>query len=153
LLNDLYLTLRLYINFFLPVMRLKEKVRNGSKVTRRYDAPQTPYHRLLVHPHLDSKAKSALQTQYEQLNLVQLKSRLDSLQAQLFQSAIQAGPPPQAPPKYHPQESLRGRAYGREILRIKSSPLSPDLASQRKNATLVSTRLTPTPDHHEEKLT
>lgn len=149
LLNELYLTLRLYNNFFLPVMRLKEKVRSGSKVTRRYDTPQTPYHRLLAHPQLDSKAKSALLNQYEQLNIVQLKSQLDILQAQLFQSAIEAGPPPQALPKYHPPEGhpLRGRPYGREILRIKSNQKPPDLAFQRKDITLVST--IPTPDHHE----
>ena len=149
LLNELYLTLSLYINFFLPVMRLKEKVRTGSKVTRRYDAPQTPYHRLLAHPHLDSKAKSALQCQYHQLHIVQIKSQLDTLQTQLFQSAIEAGPPPQAPPNYHPQEALRGRPYGREIHRITPDPKHPNLAFQPKTITLTSTLPTTTTDHHE----
>ena len=41
-------TLRLYTNFFLPVMKLQEKVRSGSKLSRRYDAPLTPYKRLLA---------------------------------------------------------------------------------------------------------
>lgn len=151
LLNELYLILRLYINFFLPVMRLKEKVRSGSKVTRRYDIPQTPYHRLLAHPELDSKAKTALQNQYQQLNVVQLKSQLNSLQDRLFQTAIEAGPPSQAPPKYHPQLShpLRSRAYGKEISRITWNQKPINLALQRKNTTLVSTTPSSPADHYE----
>jgi len=47
LLRSLYARLRLYNNFFLPGMKLKEKVRSGSKLTRRYDQPQTPYRRIL----------------------------------------------------------------------------------------------------------
>ena len=41
LLEALYRVLRLYANFFQPVMKLKEKVRVGSRLTRRYDEPQT----------------------------------------------------------------------------------------------------------------
>jgi hypothetical protein len=37
LLNKLYTLLHLYVNFFLPVMKLKEKVRLGSQVKRVYD--------------------------------------------------------------------------------------------------------------------
>lgn len=40
LLNALYTRLHLYSNFFLPVMKLKEKVRSGSKVTRRLMCPR-----------------------------------------------------------------------------------------------------------------
>ena len=46
LLNQLYEVLHLYINFFMPVVKLKEKVRHGSKVTKKYDDPQTPYQRV-----------------------------------------------------------------------------------------------------------
>ena len=41
-LNALYEPLRLYLNFFQPVMVLVEKVRDGAKVTKRYDVAQTP---------------------------------------------------------------------------------------------------------------
>jgi hypothetical protein len=49
-LNQLYEVLHLYTNFFLPVVKLKEKVRHGQKVTKKYDAPQTPYQRVLASP-------------------------------------------------------------------------------------------------------
>lgn len=39
LLNELYSYLRLYTNFFQPVMKLTEKTRIGSGVIKRYDIP------------------------------------------------------------------------------------------------------------------
>jgi hypothetical protein len=35
--------LHFYVNFFLPVIELEEKVRIGSRVKRVYDDPLTPY--------------------------------------------------------------------------------------------------------------
>jgi len=42
-LRELYSHLRLWVNHFCPVMKLREKVRDGARVTRRYDAARTPY--------------------------------------------------------------------------------------------------------------
>jgi hypothetical protein len=39
-LNELNQVLRLYTNFFQPVMKLTEKTRIGSKVIKRYDTNQ-----------------------------------------------------------------------------------------------------------------
>jgi hypothetical protein len=97
LLNDIYRTLRLYTNFFQPVMKLQEKVRAGSKLTRRYDAPCTPYKRLLAHPLVPQEIKERLTIQYQALNIVALKQELNRLQQNLFHSAIIAGPPPPPP--------------------------------------------------------
>jgi len=47
ILNEFYSVLRLYTNFFLSVMKLKEKIRIGSKVIKRYDKPTAPYQRIL----------------------------------------------------------------------------------------------------------
>lgn len=102
LLHALYARLRLYTNFFQPVMKLKEKVRTGSRVTRRYDTPQTPYHRVLAHPKIDQSIKDTLTAQYRGLNVITLKRELDKLQRLLFHTAIQAGPPP-PPPFYVPK--------------------------------------------------
>ena len=46
-LEDVYTLLRLYINFFQPVLKLVSKSRHGAKVHKVYDTAQTPYHRLL----------------------------------------------------------------------------------------------------------
>ena len=93
LLHELYRLLRLYGNFFLPVMKLKEKVRVGSRLTRRYDSPKTPFRRLLEHPQCSDTVKEALLTQYNTLNIVQIKRELNRLQAELFDSALQHAVP------------------------------------------------------------
>lgn len=47
-LNDLYQhELRLYVNLFLPSVKLTGKQRVGSKLLRRYDAPKTPFQRVV----------------------------------------------------------------------------------------------------------
>lgn len=119
LLGKLYHALRLYTNYFQPVMKLKEKLRQGSKVTRRYDEPQTPYRRLLAHPQIPEELKIILTQQYESLNVIELKRLLTRLQQALFRSAIEAGPPPQPPhgipypPPDHPWRWMRTPTRGR----------------------------------------
>lgn len=45
-LNELYDLLRLYTNFFQPVMKLKCKVKVGSQVRKKYDQARTPFLRV-----------------------------------------------------------------------------------------------------------
>jgi hypothetical protein len=78
-LNRLYVVYRLYVNFFLPVMKLKEKVRQGSRVKRIYDEPQTPYARVLASPDVSEADKARLRQQYAQLDVVQLRRELEQL--------------------------------------------------------------------------
>jgi len=84
LLGELYRVLRPYLNFFQPQMRLVEKVREGSKVRKRYDQPRTPYQRLLESPHLDELAKRKLRRQYAGLNPAELARRINTLQRRLY---------------------------------------------------------------------
>ena len=84
LLDQLYELLHFYVNFFLPVMKLKEKVRKGSKVKRLYDKPQTPYARVLASPHVSRKVKTQLRAVYQHLDLVNLKQQIDHLLDQLW---------------------------------------------------------------------
>jgi hypothetical protein len=86
LLNTLYARLHFYVNFFLPVMKLEEKVRMGSRVQRVYDDPQTPYARLLASDHVSDEYKAELQEAYGYLDLVDLRRRIDELQEQLLRS-------------------------------------------------------------------
>ena len=48
LLLKLYPLLCLQMNFFRPVRKLVSKERQGARVTKRYDAPMTPFQRLLA---------------------------------------------------------------------------------------------------------
>ncbi len=84
LLNQLYEVLCPYLNFFQPQMRLKEKVREGSKVTKRYDQPRTPYQRLLESPGIDELAKRKLRRRYAKLNPADLARRINAIQRKLY---------------------------------------------------------------------
>jgi hypothetical protein len=86
LLNRLYAVMHFYVNFFLPVMKLEEKVRVGSKVKKIYDDPQTPYARVLASPDVSEEHKAQLRETYEVLDLVQLRRQIDDLQDQLLRS-------------------------------------------------------------------
>lgn len=88
LLNTLYALLHYYVNFYLPVMKLVEKVRIGSKVKRTYDQPQTPYARVLNSPHVSETDKAELQEAYGYLDLVLLRQRINELQDQLLATLI-----------------------------------------------------------------
>jgi len=68
ILNTLYDLLSDYQNFFQPVMRLKEKVRNGTRLTRRYDKPKTAYQRILEYPGTSVDVKKKLRKRFLKLN-------------------------------------------------------------------------------------
>jgi hypothetical protein len=89
LLNRLYALLHFYVNFFLPVMKLVERQRVGSRVKRIYDGPQTPYARLLASKCLSLEAETELRETYGHLDLVALRRRIDELQEQLLSTSSQ----------------------------------------------------------------
>src|SRR3989339_1761178 len=87
LLNTLYGQLRLYTNYFQPVMKLVSKERIGSKVKKPYDPPQTPYRRLLAAPGITEPMRERLQAEYATLNPAQLKREMTRLPEKLFKTA------------------------------------------------------------------
>ena len=82
-LNAIYELLRLYTNFFQPVMKLINKERVGSKVKKTYDRARTPFQRVLESTFVSQQAKEALKQLYETLNPVQLKREIIRLQDKL----------------------------------------------------------------------
>ncbi len=66
--NKIYRLLSDYQNFFQPVMRLKTKVRDGAKVTRKYDPPLTAYQRVLKRKDIPKETKKKLRIRYRKLN-------------------------------------------------------------------------------------
>ncbi len=87
ILNELYRHLRLYTNFFQPTMKLIEKTRRGSKVTKKYDKPTTPYERVLKSSDVSEKIKKELKRQYRSLNPASLKRKITMLQRKLLHIA------------------------------------------------------------------
>lgn len=86
-LNELYRHLRLFTNFFQPVMKLVKKTRVGSKVKKTYDTPQTPYQRVLDSSHVPEERKLKLHAEYAHLNPAHLKRAITRLQETLFKLA------------------------------------------------------------------
>lgn len=75
-LNRLYRPLRLYMNFFQPVLQLQGKHRIGARVRKTYDTAKTPYQRLLASGVLTTEQEAALQELYLGLNPVQLLAQI-----------------------------------------------------------------------------
>jgi hypothetical protein len=79
----LYAAARLYINFFQPSFKLKEKRREGAKVIKRYHAPSTPFERALAHPKVPAAVKQRLHEQYRTLDPVALLAEIRAAQEEL----------------------------------------------------------------------
>ena len=85
IINDLYHhELRLYKNFFQPVMKLQSKERIGGRVKRKYDVPRTPYQRLMESEQIPEEAKEELQRIYLSLNPAELKREIDAKLEELY---------------------------------------------------------------------
>jgi hypothetical protein len=85
LLNQIYGLLRLYKNFYQPVMKLKRKTRVGGKIHRVYDEARTPYQRVLESGQLDKPTREQLRRVDEKLNPAELHRQLEQLCKELFE--------------------------------------------------------------------
>lgn len=86
LLNALYERLRLYTNYFQPVMKLVSRERNGARIKKKHDVPRTPYQRLLDMPDIGPEIKTQLRAEYDTLNPAQLKREITELQGKLLKT-------------------------------------------------------------------
>lgn len=93
IMNSLYRNeLRLYKNFFHPVMKLIKKAsvldtseRVAGHIKRKYDTPKTPYQRLLELGILTTEKEKELKILYESLNPAQLKRAIEEKTQALFE--------------------------------------------------------------------
>jgi len=86
IIEDLYRhELRLYKNFFQPVMKLERKERAGGRVHRSHDIPRTPFQRLLESGQLTAEKRAELQALYERLNPAELKRTIDRKLGELYE--------------------------------------------------------------------
>ena len=84
LLREIYTALRLYINYFQPVLKLVGKERIDGKTIREYDLAQTPYRRVLADVSIPVEVKTRLVAQYVLLNPVTLRYQIDALVDRLW---------------------------------------------------------------------
>jgi hypothetical protein len=90
-LGRLYYTVRLYLNFFQPTMKLVSKTRHGARVHKVYETAQTPYQRLLKLNVLSQVKQSELASIYTGLNPVLLLNQINGNLDQLWKLADRSG--------------------------------------------------------------
>ncbi|MDZ4064960.1 MAG: transposase family protein [Coriobacteriia bacterium] len=91
-LREIHSLVRLHTNFFMPSAKLISKTRDGSKVTKLYDKPMTPYRRVLGRDDVDAAAKAALTAQFETLNPADLRRRIGRLQDEIYKLNARKNP-------------------------------------------------------------
>jgi len=90
LLESIYQDLRLYVNFFQPVLKLISKEHIGNKVIRKYDTARTPYQRVMERNDISLARKARLIHIYLRLNPAELRRSLDAKILQLW-STVSSG--------------------------------------------------------------
>jgi hypothetical protein len=87
-LGTLHEVARLYVNFFQPSFKLKSKVRQGAKVTKKYYVPATPYERLLASDRVTEQCKDQLRQTFLTLDPVSLLNRIREAQRNLVRHEV-----------------------------------------------------------------
>jgi hypothetical protein len=90
-LNKLYISARLFVNFFQPSFKLLSKTREGAKVIKKYHPPATPCERLLERNDVSDECKEQLRQTLAALDPVRLLSEIREAQRMLTQLEVGAG--------------------------------------------------------------
>ncbi len=131
--NDLYRhELRLWLNLYLPSVKLEKKVRVGSKLRRFYDAPQTPFQRVRACPQADPAQVAALQALLKTLDPFQLANVIDRKLQQIYRLAnrrLSPKAPKETPPLQQTQRAGekgggKDAPASRDLEILKGFPLS-----------------------------
>lgn len=85
LLNEIWQLQSKLTNYFYPQQKLVTKVRNGAKVTKKYDTATTPFHRLINHPSMTDESRiAALAIAHGRINPAAVQRRIQALTNQLL---------------------------------------------------------------------
>lgn len=84
LLQSIYFDLRLFVNYFQPVLKLTSKEKVDGKMVKQYDQAMTPYRRVLASDQVSLTDKARLTHEYVQLNPVKLRHQIDEKIAWLW---------------------------------------------------------------------
>jgi len=143
--HDLYRNeLRLWLNLFLPSVKLLKKVRVGSKVRRVYDGPRTPFERVRACPQADREQVAGLEELRKRLDPFQLAQRIERKLERIYRLANRRLSPKDI---QETTSSRRGKGCGKDArsasLEIKKRfPLSPSHGDDESTVTLQMSRRT-----------
>jgi hypothetical protein len=106
LLNTIWALQSLIGNHFYPQQKLISKVRDGAKVTKKYDRPQTPYTRAMAHPAVKPLRRRRLAAQHTSFNPAATQRQIQALCGDLLTLAT-AKNQPATKPAVTPPATLR----------------------------------------------
>ena len=93
LLNEIWQLQSKLTNYFYPQQKLISKVRDGAKVSKKYDTAATPFHRAINHPTMTEGRIVGLATTQGRINPVATQRRIHALTNQLLTlTSGKAGP-------------------------------------------------------------
>jgi hypothetical protein len=134
-LNTLYADLRLFQNLFQPSMKLAAKIRTGSRLIRRYDAPRTPFERVCACPDADPSKVAALRQLLARTDPFALSRRIDQHLQRLYSLAHRPGGQPRAVPPLQGRPQARSPWHGWTFSpRIQRPPHAPARPAVKKPA-------------------
>jgi hypothetical protein len=84
LLNEIWALQSQMTNYFSPQQKLISKVRDGAKVTKKYDTATTPHRRAERHDTVSAEDKAILADTYTDLNPAAIQRQIQALTAQLL---------------------------------------------------------------------
>jgi hypothetical protein len=110
--NDLYRReLRLWLNLYLPSVKLLKKIHVGSKLRRVYDGPKTPFERVLASKQGDAAQLSILKELRRSLDPFQLAKVIDRKLERIYRLANQRLSPKEQE-KLESRQAQSGRRKG-----------------------------------------
>jgi transposase InsO family protein len=113
--NDLYgQELRLWLNLFLPSVKLLKKVRVGSKVRRVYENPRTPFERVQACPQADQEQVARLQEIRKRLDPFQLAGTIERKLDRIYRLANRRLSPKAAEEMFSRQRGQRENGCGKD---------------------------------------
>ena len=119
--NDLYRQeLRLWLNLYLPSVKLVKKTRVGSKLRRVYDPAQTPLQRVLASGQGDAGRAAELKKLRLSLDPFQLSKQIDQKLERIYGMANRRLSPKAAPPKSQEPSTQALAASARLIVKVPS---------------------------------
>jgi hypothetical protein len=127
--NELYQQLRVFQNLFQPSMKLRTKIRKGSRVMRRYDQPATPWERVLKSSGKPGQQIQTLKSALGHIDPFELSRRIDQQLDSLYNLAGQRNG---AMREKTPLRQLRPDEQNRGSLSHRSSPAWRDWTFSKK---------------------
>lgn len=84
LLNEIWQLQSQLTNYFYPQQKLVSKVRDGAKVTKKYDKATTPFRRAINHPTMTDDHKASMARTHALINPAATQRQIQALTAQLL---------------------------------------------------------------------